>query len=291
MSSRHDWVIWLLFISGLALIWAFAVLPVFNAIWLSLHTASSFIGTPRWAGLNNYASLLVDPDFWRATGNGFIYAGFCIVLQVVIGIVFALVLNTAFPLRWMVRGMAVLPYLLPTVVVALIFQWMTDGSFGVITVITQKLGLGVIPWLESPEAAMASVVMVSVWMWSPFVTVCCLAGMQSISPALYEAARVDGANAWYRFWHITLPQLRPVLSVVILLRAIWMFNKFDITWLLTKGGPLGTTEHLPILAYKRAFTMYDVGGGAAVSTLSFVLLTVCVFIYLRISPIEEKGTR
>ena len=131
MSSRHDWVIWLLFVSGLALIWAFAVLPVFNAVWLSLHTASSFIGTPHWAGLSNYVSLLSDPDFWRATENGFIYAGLCIVLQVVIGIVFALVLNTAFPLRWMVRGMAVLPYLLPTVVVALIFQWMTDGSFGV----------------------------------------------------------------------------------------------------------------------------------------------------------------
>jgi multiple sugar transport system permease protein len=291
MRSRHDWVIWTVFIVGLMLIWAFAVLPVFNAIWLSLHTASSFVGTPRWVGLSNYAALLSDAEFWRDTGNGFIYAGLCIVLQVVLGIACALVLNVVFPLRWLVRGMAVLPYLLPTVVVALIFQWMTDGSFGVITTITQKLGLGAIPWLERPDAAMASTVLVSVWMWSPFVTVCCLAGMQSISPALYEAARVDGASPWSCFWHITLPQLRPVLSVVILLRAIWMFNKFDIVWLMTKGGPLGATEHLPILAYKKAFSMYDVGGGAAVSTLSFVMLTVGVFIYFRLSPIEEKGTR
>jgi multiple sugar transport system permease protein len=120
------------------------------------------------------------------------------------------------------------------------------------------------------------------------VTICVLAGLQTIPPALYEAAKVDGAGPVARFLHVTLPQLKPVLTVVVLLRAVWMFNKFDIIWLLTRGGPLGATEHLPILAYKRAFSLFDVGGGAAVATVSFLVLMTVVTIYIRLFPLEEK---
>jgi multiple sugar transport system permease protein len=289
MRSRHDWVIWTIFTLGLGLTFAATFLPVINGVWLSFQSADSFIATPRWVGLSNYAHLLTSPDFWRAVQNGAVYADLSIVLQVVLGVAFALVLNTSFPLRRIVRGLAILPYLLPTVVVGLTFQWMTDGSFGIVTALTRQLGLGVIPWFESPHAAMASVIAVSTWLWTPFVTVCCLAGMQSIPASLYEAARVDGAGAWSRFWHVTLPQLMPVLSVVVLLRAVWMFNKFDIIWLLTKGGPLGATEHLPILAYRLAFNLFDVGGGSAVATLGFLLLTVAVTLYFRLAPKTDQA--
>jgi multiple sugar transport system permease protein len=199
-----------------------------------------------------------------------------------------MVLNQRFFGQRLVRGLATLPYLLPTVVVALTFQWMTDGSFGLVTVLARDLGFGTIPWFELPWTAMMSVIFASVWLWTPFVTICVLAGLQTIPPALYEAARVDGAGALARFWHITLPQLKPVLTVVVLLRAIWMFNKFDIIWLLTRGGPLGATEHLPILAYKKAFSLFDVGGGAAVATVSFLILTALVSLYFRLFPLEEK---
>ena len=120
------------------------------------------------------------------------------------------------------------------------------------------------------------------------MTVCFLAGLQSVPEELYEAAKVDGANARQRFWHITLPQLKSVLTVVILLRTIWMFNKFDIVWLMTAGGPMHGTEHLPILAYRKAFEAYDIGAGAAVSTLSFIILSVAVMIYFWKFPIDEK---
>jgi multiple sugar transport system permease protein len=133
-----------------------------------------------------------------------------------------------------------------------------------------------------------SVVLASVWLWTPFVTICVLAGLQTIPPALYEAARVDGAGPMARFVHVTLPQLKPVLTVVVLLRAVWMFNKFDIIWLLTRGGPLGATEHLPILAYRKAFSLFDVGGGAAVATVSFLILMTVVTIYIRLFPLEER---
>jgi len=126
-----------------------------------------------------------------------------------------------------------------------------------------------------------------VWIWTPFVVTCVLAGLQSIPSQLYEAARVDGAGVLKQFWHITLPGLRSVLIVVILLRGIWMFNKFDVIWLLTKGGPLNETETLPTLAYRKAFLEFDLGGGAAVATVSFLMLACIILIYLRFFPIDE----
>jgi multiple sugar transport system permease protein len=278
-----------MFVFGLAFTFLVAIMPVLSGVWLSFHRADSFAAIPAWTGLSNYQRLLNDAQFWSALENGLIYCALSTVFQAVLGLLFALVLNAAFPFRGLVRTLVILPYLLPTVIAALIFQWMTDSTIGPITALTQQMGLGTIPWFDTRGAAMASVVLVSVWLWTPFVTVCSLAAMQSIPPALYEAARVDGAGAWNRFRHITLPQLMPVLSAVILLRMVWMFNKFDVIWLLTKGGPLGATEHLPVLAYNRAFNLFDAGGGAAIATVGFVLLMGAAAIYLTIAP--EAGRR
>ena len=289
MKSRHDWVIWTGFVAGLALTFGMTVLPVVDGVWLSFHSAESYIAVPHWVGVSNYTRLFGEAQFWFAVWHGLIYAASSIALQLVLGIASALVLNQVFPARGLVRGLAILPYLLPTVVVGVTFQWMTDGSFGIVTALTRALGIGVIPWFDSPFAAMSSVVLVSTWLWTPFVTVCCLAGMQSIPASLYEAAKVDGATGWQQFLHITLSQLMPVLSVVVLLRTIWMFNKFDIIWLLTKGGPLGATETLPVLAYNKAFNLFDVGGGAAVATMGFVLLTGFVALYFRLT--RDRGQR
>lgn len=288
MRSRHDGIIWAFFWGGLALTALFVGGPVLNAVWLSLHQASSFVAEPRFVGLANYLRIVQEPEFWRAMGNGLVYSLSAIALQVAIGIAFAMVLNQPFPGQRLVRGLATLPYLLPTVVVALCFQWLADGSVGLVTVLARDWGFGTIPWFEQPATARMSVILASVWLWTPFVTICVLAGLQTIPPALYEAGKVDGAGPLALFWHVTLPQLKPVLTVVVLLRAIWMFNKFDVIWLLTRGGPLGATEHLPVLAYKRAFSLFDVGGGAAVATVSFLALMIVVTAYLRLFPLEER---
>lgn len=271
---------------GLAATLLLIVAPVVYAISLSFYEMSSFVGTPKWAGLDNYIRVLSQWTFWRALINGFVYSLSTIVLQVVLGIGFALILNQAFPLRNLVRGLSILPYLLPTVVVALTFKWMVDGSVGVVTAAIAALGLPPVMWFESPGAAMASVVLVSVWMWTPFVTTTFLAGLQTVPTSLYEAAKVDGTNAVQRFFHITLPMLKPILTIIVLLRAVWMFNKFDVIWLLTQGGPMGATEHLALLSYSTAFSMFDIGGGAAIATISFAILSVAVFIYFRLFPLE-----
>ena len=226
---------------GMAVTLALIVAPVVYAISLSFYRLDSFVGTPQWVGLGNYIAVLSLPEFWSALINGLIYSFGSIVLQLVLGIGFALVLNEVFPGRNFVRGLSILPYLLPTVVVVLTFKWMVDGSIGIITAGIAALGLPPVNWFESPGAAMTSVIFVSVWMWTPFVTTCFLAALQTVPASLYEAARVDGTTAVQRFFHITLPMLKPILTVVVLLRAIWMFNKFDVIWLLTKGGPVGST--------------------------------------------------
>jgi multiple sugar transport system permease protein len=272
---------------GLLVTLALIVAPVVYAISLSFYKLDSFVGDPTWVGLDNYIAVVKLPEFWQALWNGVVYSFGSIVLQVVLGIGFALVLNEVFPGRNFIRGLSILPYLLPTVVVVLTFKWMVDGSIGIITHAVEAMGLPPINWFESPGAAMTSVILVSVWMWTPFVTTCFLAALQTVPTSLYEAAKVDGTTAVQRFFHITLPMLKPILTVVVLLRAIWMFNKFDVIWLLTKGGPIGSTEHLAILSYRRAFSLFDIGGGAAIATISFAILSVAVFIYFRIFPLED----
>jgi multiple sugar transport system permease protein len=272
---------------GLLVTLALIVAPVVYAISLSFYKLDSFVGDPTWVGLDNYIAVVKLPEFWQALWNGMVYSFGSIVLQVVLGIGFALILNEVFPGRNFIRGLSILPYLLPTVVVVLTFKWMVDGSIGIITKAVAAMGLPPINWFESPGAAMTSVILVSVWMWTPFVTTCFLAALQTVPTSLYEAAKVDGTTAIQRFFHITLPMLKPILTVVVLLRAIWMFNKFDVIWLLTQGGPVGATEHLAILSYRRAFSLFDIGGGAAIATISFAILSVAVFIYFRIFPLED----
>jgi multiple sugar transport system permease protein len=288
IRTTSDRALLLAFALGVAVTLFLILVPVLDAVRLSLHQADSFISEQTWVGLANYKRILSDPSFWQALRVGVVFASAAIAGQVVLGIIFALMLDQNFPGRPLVRGITVLPYLLPTVVVAVIFQWLLDGSLGLFTIWSEQAGFGRPTWFEDPTSAMLILIVVSVWTWTPFVTVCFLAALQTVPKSLYEAARVDGASAWMRFWHITIPMLIPMLTVTVLLRSIWMFNKFDVVWLLTRGGPLSATEHLPVLAYRRAFTQFDVGGGATVATLSFLLLTVLISIYFHYFPLEEK---
>ncbi len=261
--------------------------PAVYAVSLSFYDAPSLTSAPVWVGFAKYAELLASAEFWNALWNGIVYAGLAIILQVVLGIGFALLLNQNFFGRTLLRGLAFLPYLLPTVIAVLTFKWMVDGSLGIVTITMADLGLPAIYWFETETASMVSVIMISVWLWTPFVTTTFLAGLQTVPQQLYEAARVDGAGPVRRFFHVTLPSLRPILTVIILLRSVWMFNKFDVIWLTTQGGPLGATEHLPVLSYRKAFALYDIGSGAAVATLSFLVLMVAVTLYLFFFPMEK----
>lgn len=286
-SRNHRWLIIGFLSPGIILTFIGIVLPMLYAIYLSLFKLESFVGIPEFIGLMNYYDALTDVRFWQATYHGLVYSLTTIALQVVLGILFAIILNESFKGKAFIRGLVVLPYILPTVVVTLVWGWLLDGNMGLITSILHTLGLPAIDWMSSPIIAMATVIFVSTWTWTPFVTVCFLAALQAVPEDLYAAARVDGTNAIQRFFYITIPAVKPVLVVIVLLRGIWMFNKFDIIWLMTKGGPIESTEHIPVLAYIKAFTLFDIGNGAAIATLGFVFLSLLVWLYFRLFPIED----
>jgi multiple sugar transport system permease protein len=265
---------------GAFIVVLFVYAPVLGAVGLSFLHLESMISTPHWAGVGNFVASIEDPAFWNAFQNGLIYAVASVVVQLLVGVAFALVLRESFPGVAALRGLAVLPYVAPAVVAVLIWRWMLNGSEGVISGALADIGLK-IPFFSDTTWAMISVVLISVWTWTPFVTIVVLAALQSVPADLENAARTDGANAWRVLWHVILPSIAPVLIVVVLLRGIWMFNKFDVIYLATGGGPLHSTEHLPVLSYKLAFEQFNIGQGASVAVLNFVFLVVIVLIYLR----------
>ena len=286
--ARRERRLFLAFLTpGLLLATGAIFIPVLYAIQLSFFHAESFIDTPTFVGLANYARIFSDPRYWEAFWHGLFYAIATVALQVVIGIAIALLLHQEFRGRAWLRSASLAPYILPTVVVVYIWTWLLNMNHGLINSFLERTGIGAVGWFETPLAAWCVIVFVSVWHWTPFVVITFLAGLQTISDDLYDAAAVDGANAWQQFIRITLPVLKPVLVVIIMLRTIFMFNKFDIVWLLTRGGPLTSTEHLPILAYVKTFNMFDIGGGTAVATSIFVFLTLLIWFYFRLFPPEE----
>jgi multiple sugar transport system permease protein len=274
---------------GLLLSLGAIFIPVLYAIQLSFYHAESFIATPKFVGLANYVRIFTDPRYWQAFGHGVLYAAITVCLQVLIGISIALLLHMEFRGRNWLRSAAMTPYILPTVVVVYIWKWVLDVNHGLVNACLSRLGFDVIEWFGTPSMAWMSVIFVSVWHWTPFVTITFLAALQTVSDDLYDAAAVDGATGWQRLLYVTLPVLKPVLVVIIMLRSIFMFNKFDIVWLLTQGGPLTATEHLPILAYQRTFAMFDIGGGAAVATSIFIFLTLLIWVYFKLFPLEESA--
>ena len=274
---------WLLVLPALALLAALAVYPVAYGIWLSFFNKHSFFPEQHFIGFANYAAVLADEEFWRSLKLGLIYSLSTIALQLVLGTAAALLLNEAFPGRALVRAVSIFPYVVPTVVAVIIWKWLLNSQFGLVN---YALGSPV-SWFGR-DWIMVSLIIVSVWQFFPFVLLAVLARLQTIAPELYEAAKVDGASAWRRFLHITLPQLASVLFVVVLLRSIWMFTKFDTPWLIIQGG--GAEPYirtLPIYTFQRTFAYYEAGRGSAMAVLMFLLLVAAAALYFHLWRREE----
>jgi len=274
---------WLLVLPAAALIAALSLYPVAYGIWLSFFSKHSFFPEQQFIGLGNYAAVLADEEFWRALKLGLIYSLSTIMLQLVLGTAAALLLNESFPGRGLVRAVSIFPYVVPTVVAVIIWKWLLNSQFGLVN---YALGAPV-SWFGR-DWIMVSLILISVWQFFPFVLLAVLARLQTIAPDLYEAAKVDGASAWRRFLHITLPQLASVLFVVVLLRSIWMFTKFDTPWLIIQGG--GAEPYirtLPIYTFQRTFAYYEAGRGSAMAVLMFLLLVAAAALYFHLWRREE----
>jgi multiple sugar transport system permease protein len=263
------------------LILGLTLYPVAYSIWLSLLEKHSFFPQERFVGLENYFYLSKDPEFWTSLWLGVVYSIWTIVFQLILGVAAALLLNQSFVGRGLVRGIVLFPYMIPTIVAVILWKWLLNDMYGIVNYWLLALGIvrDPISWLGADHIMLSTIIM-SVWQFFPFVLLSILARLQTIPEALYEAAKVDGASAFRRFVHITMPQIRGILFVVILLRSIWMFTKFDTVWLMGEGAGAGRfIRTLPVYAYMRTLTYYQAGLGAALAVIMFAILVVCTVIY------------
>jgi multiple sugar transport system permease protein len=266
--------------------------PIASNVQTSLYdvdVATFRSGNAPFIGLENYRELLENPAFLKATALSVSFTSTSIFLQFSIGFGLALFFNQKFPGNGIMRAMLLLAWLLPAVVVGNIFRWMLDGDYGPFNYFLQSLGLlqGRQYWLLSPNTALLGVILANAWVGIPFNMMLLLAGLQNISPTLYEAASIDGANGWQRFESITLPLMRPVALGILLLTFIYTFKVFDLIYVMTRGGPVDSTTVLPIYTFKLTFDFFRFGDGAAAATVLLLALLSLAIGYSRLIRAEE----
>jgi multiple sugar transport system permease protein len=270
-----------LLLPTLVLLALFIAYPFVKGIELSVTDAK--VGVPgRFVGLDNFAALANDSIFRVAVWNTFVYTAVTTVFKLALGLWLALLLNRHFRGKALTRAFVLLPFIIPTVLSTFAWKWMFDPTFSVINWSLFRLGLisGRINWLSDPYLAMVSVIIVNVWRGVPFYAISLLAGLQTISPELQEAAAIDGARPWQRFWHVTWPLLLPVTMVVVLFSVIQTFADFQLVYVLTGGGPANATHLFATYAYQIGVGTGLLSQGAAVSLAMFPILLVVVIAQL-----------
>ena len=280
----RDWTVGIPFVIPVVILCiGFVGYPVVFAMYLSFTT--KIAGRPEeWVGFQNYISLWEDSNYRSAVWNTTYYTVVSVFFKFCVGIGLAMLLNMRLPARNIFTGLALLPWIAPPVVTALVWQWLyepTFGAFNYMLVNVFHFAPKGLDFLGDRNFAMPAVIFTVIWRGFPFFAVMLLAGLKAINQELYEAASADGADALRRFWYITMPGLRNVSLVVVLLATIWTFNDFTIVWNLTQGGPAGSTELYSILTYKVAFRSLMLGKGVAISATMMPVLIVIVIVLAR----------
>lgn len=289
-AKRERLTGYVLLLPTLAVLALVIVYPVLDGMRISLMRMKlTSTSAPRYVGLDNYVNLFQDDKFWFTLRTTAIWTLANVVAQLVLGLALAVLLNEQLKARGLYRSVALIPYIVPSVAAALIWRWMYDGSAGIVNAALLRLGVidSYQQWLGEISTALPAVIIESVWKGTPFVMILLLAGLQTIAPEYYEAASIDGASSWQRFLQITLPLLRPSLAVATILTTVYTVNNFNAIWLMTQGGPLGSTEILFTWAYKLAFDRFDFGMAATVSVVLFGILAVFAAIYIFLVEREE----
>lgn len=254
------------------------IYPVFYAFYLSLHRKLLIFDISRFVGLENYLFLFTDDRFWNALKNTVYFTGISVLLELILGLSIAILLQRSFRLKGFVRALILVPWAIPTVVSAKMWEWIYNTDFGILNfIIGSKIN-----WLGTPFLALNAAVFMDVWKTTPFVAILLMAGLQVIPQELYQAAKVDGAGRWDTFKTITLPLLKPVILVVLLFRTLDAFRIFDAIYVLTGGGPANTTETLSIYAYKVLFQTLQFGYGSTLSVIVFLCTGCMSVLYIKL---------
>jgi multiple sugar transport system permease protein len=292
MAAKEIRLAWALILPTALIVFGLILFPAVFSVWISFHDIglnnlnevfrAPFVGLKNYnAVFNDFAFKFQDFKVWGAAVTSIVYSFISTILTLIVGLSAALLLRRPFTGRGVARGIFLFPYVAPVVSVAFVWRWLLDPRpSGVLNHVLMILGLIELPkaYLATRGLAIWLVIVFQAWRYFPFAMLMILARLQAIDGALYEAASVDGANTWQKFWFVTLPELRYVLGAVFLLRLLWTFNKFDDIWLMTGGG-YGTNV-LPVLTYQFSFGTFNFGKGAATAMILLVFLVIFIAVYV-----------
>jgi len=290
-GGREAYSAYLLLLPLLLLVSVFVLYPVAGAWWGSLFRDVSFL-PKRFVGLDNYGDLLSRGEFWRAARFTVLFTLVAVFLEAVVGLLFALLLNERLRGRGFLRGAILIPWVIPTIVSARIWQSVFDYTYGLLNLLLAGSGIitDKVNWLGSASSAFGALVVAEVWKTTPFMVIILLAGLQAVPHELHQQAKIDGASTTRRFWRITLPLLKPVLLIALIFRTIDSLRLFDLVYVLTGGGPGGSTKTLSLLGFEQ-YAADSFGRGAAVSVVTFLLVLAITLAYIRAGRFEAALRR
>lgn len=274
---------WQFLLPSLLVLLLVAALPLARTIELSFTDARLGEAAWSWVGVDNYTIVLTDPAWWRAVGNTLFFAAVSVAMETVLGMAFALVMNTHLPGRGPIRAAVLVPWAIPTVVSAQIWNWMFNDIYGVLNKLLIGVGLlrQPIAWTADPHLAMWAIILVDVWKTTPFMALLSLAALQLVPQELTEAAAIDGLGPVATFFRVTLPVIRPALLVAVIFRLLDALRIFDAVYVLT--GNNETTMSMSIYARRTLMDFQDAGGGSAASTLLFLAIAILIGVYLAVA--------
>lgn len=268
----------------------FQAVPIFIGGRASFRDWMLFNPKKTWIGLAHYKAVLTDPEFIDIVlPNTLLFVVSSVTISLVVGLALALALNRPFRGQKLVQSVLLLPLMIAPVIAAIMVRWMFNDQFGIVNVVLEALGFTGVPWLVRRWTAFAIIVVTDCWLWIPWFTLLLLAGLQSLPKAPFEAAEIDGTSRWRAFIHLTLPMLRPVIVVCVVIRAIDAFRTFDIVWALTGGGPARQTELFSIYAYEQGLVFLNFGRGSAAAIIGALMILVLGLVLYRVLERMRKA--
>lgn len=293
MAKDRNLTRWIFVLPAMIIVGLLFIYPFFSSIFFSFTNKNLIMPTYRFVGLDNYKAVLSDPNFFNAFFNSIKWTVFSLAGQVFVGFILALALHRVRRFKKLYRTLLIVPWAFPTIVIAFSWQWILNGVYGYLPNMIVKLGLmdAAPPFLTDTTWAFVCLVFINIWFGAPMIMVNVLSALQTVPQEQFEAAKIDGASSWQVFRYITFPYIKVVVGLLVVLRTVWIFNNFDIIYLITGGGPSNATMTLPIFAYNLGWGTKMLGRASAVTVLLFIFLLAVCFIYFSIISKWEKEGR
>jgi len=269
----------------------FTAYPLFEGLRIAFTNTHLLKEGARYIGFQNFFRLLSDEIFWISLYHSILLTSVVVFMQFVLGLILALAMNQKLPGMSLFKSVIMASWVIPVAATVILFKFMAQPDIGLINIVIRSLGFEDLNryWLGDPAVALPFIMLLHLWRNVPFYGVAFLAAMQAIPKSFYEAAEIDGANDWHKFWYITLPGIRKMVMVMVTIHVLWTFNNFDFVYLATGGGPVNATDVLPVYVYRQCWSSYTVGYGASIGTVMLLLLMLYFIVFIKISERDNSS--